>query len=81
MLLLTKEESKLQWDAINCYICGKRILQKFTKSNTYWKVRDHCLYADKYRGATRSISNLKFILPDEILVDFHNGSNYDFHFI
>ena len=28
-----------------------------------------------------SICNLKFYVPQEILIDFHNGSNYDYHFI
>ena len=27
-----------------------------------------------------SICNLKFHVPNEILVAFHNGSNYDYHF-
>ena len=25
--------------------------------------------------------NLKYILPKNIPIDFHNGSNYDYHFI
>ena len=28
-----------------------------------------------------SICNLKFNVPNEILVVFHNGSNYHYHFI
>ena len=35
----------------------------------------------KYKGAVHSICNLKFNLPNEIPVVFHNGSNYDYHFI
>ena len=41
----------------------------------------HCHYIGKYRGAARSIWNLKFNVPNEIPVDFYNGSNYDYHFI
>ena len=52
-----------------------------TKTITYWKVRDHCHYTAKYRGAAHSICNLKFNVPDEIPVVFHNGSNYDYHLI
>ena len=33
------------------------------------------------RGAAHSVCNLKFYLPKEISVVFHNGSNYDYHFI
>ena len=76
MLPLTKEE-----DAKVYYICGKRILKKFFKSIIYRKVRDNCHYAGKYRGSTHSICNLKFNVPNEIPVVFHNCSNYDYHFI
>ena len=51
------------------------------KSINYWKVRDHCHYTGKYRGAAHSICNLKFKVPNEILVIFHSGSSYDYHFI
>ena len=60
ILLLTKEELKLYQDARNCYIRGKRILQKLAKNRNYRKVKDHCHYAGKYRGAAQSICNLKF---------------------
>ena len=44
-------------------------------------MRDNCHHATKYSGAANSISNLKFNVPYEIPVVFHNGSNYDYHFI
>ena len=47
----------------------------------YRKVRDHYHYAGKYRGPAHSICNSKFNVPNEIPVVFHNGSNYDNHFI
>ena len=34
-----------------------------------------------YRAAARSICNLKFNVANEIPVVFHNGLNYDYHFI
>ena len=71
---------KSHQDAKEYYICGKRILKKFANNN-YWQVRDHCHYTGKYRGAAHSICNLKFNVPNEIPVVFHNGSNYDYHFI
>ena len=45
------------------------------------KVRDHCHYTGKYRGAAHSICNLNYKIPREILVVFHNESTYDYHFI
>ena len=45
------------------------------------KVRDHCHYAGKYRGAAHNICNLRYKVPKEIPVVFHNGSTYDYHFI
>ena len=40
----------------------------------YHKVRDHCHYTGKFRGAAHSICNLRCKTPKEILVVFHNGS-------
>ena len=50
-------------------------------STNYRKFGDHCYYTGKYRGAEHSICNLKFNVPNENPVIFHNGSNYDYHFI
>ena len=35
MLPLIKEELKLHQDVRNCYICGKRILQKLAKNRNH----------------------------------------------
>ena len=45
------------------------------------KVKDHCHYTGKYRGAAHNICNLRYKVPKEIHVVFHNGSTYDYHFI
>ena len=45
------------------------------------KVRDHCHYTGKYRGAAHSICNLRYKISKEIPLVFHNGSTYDYHFI
>ena len=45
------------------------------------KVRDHCHYTGKYRGAAHNNCNLRYKIPKEIPVVFHNGSTYDYHFI
>ena len=51
------------------------------KDNNYCKVRDHCHYTGEYRGAAHSIFNLKYSVLEKILISFHNGSNYDYHFV
>ena len=58
-----------------CYICKK----EFDKKN--YKVRDHCHYTGKYRGAAHNICNLRYKIPKEVPAVFHNGSIYDYHFI
>ena len=45
------------------------------------KIRDHCHYTGKYRGAAHNICNLRYKIPKEIPTVFHNGSTYDYHFI
>ena len=47
----------------------------------YQKVRDHCHYTGKFRGAAHSICNLRYKVQREIPVIIHNGSKYDYHFI
>ena len=46
------------------------------KDKKYRKVKDHCHYTKEY-----SICNLKYSVPKKIPIVFHNGSNYDYHFI
>ena len=58
-----------------CYICKK----EFDKKN--YKVRDHFHYTGKYRGPAHNICNLRYKIPKEIPIVFHNGSTYDYHFI
>ena len=47
----------------------------------FHKFRDHCHYTGKYRGAAHYICNLRYKIPEEILVVFHNGSTYNYYFI
>ena len=51
------------------------------KDNKHLKVRDHCYYTGEYRGAVHSIHNLKYSALKKTPIAFHNGSNYDYHFI
>ena len=47
----------------------------------YQKVKDHCHYTWKFRGAPHSLCNLRYKVPKEISVVIHDGSTYDYHFI
>ena len=51
------------------------------KDKKCWKAIDHCHYTGEYREAGYSICNLKYSLRKRIPIAFHNGSNYDYHFI
>ena len=75
MISLTTEEKIHYNEQEICYICKK----EFDKKN--FKVRDHCHYTGKYREAAHNIYNLRSKIPKEILIVFHNGSTYDYHFI
>ena len=84
MIPLTDNENKYYEEQKECYICQKEFCcdknQKM-KFKLYKKVRDHCHYTGKFRGAAHSICNLNYKVPQEIPVKIHNGSKYDYHFI
>ena len=62
-------------------IIAKNNEDEHAKDTKCFKVRDHCYHAREYRDAARRIFNLKYGGPKEISIFFHNGSNYDYHFI
>ena len=78
MIPLTAEEKIYRNKQKICYICKKEFDNNDKKN---YKVRDHSHYMGKYRGAAHNICNLKYKVPKEILIVFHNGSTYDYHFI
>ena len=69
---ITPEEQEQFNQASNCWICGKLL-------NIKDKVRDHCHYTGRYRGAAHNICNLKYSKPNNISVFFHNLTGYDSH--
>ena len=73
MIPLTKEEEDNYNKENTCYICRKDFNDD--------KIRDHCHFTDKYRGAAHNTCNLRYKVPKNIPVIFHNGSTYDYHFI
>ena len=62
-------------------IYAKKRLSTRDGNKKYHKVRDHCHYPGKYGGATHDVCNLRYKIPKEIPVAFHNVSTYDYHFI
>ena len=78
MISLTTEEKVHYNKQKVCYICKKEFDDNNKKQQ---KVRDICHYTGKYRGAAHNICNLRYKVPKEIPVVFHNGSTYDYHFI
>ena len=78
MIPLTIKEKKHYNEQEICYICKK----EFDKNDKkHYKVRDHCHYTGKYRGAAHNICNLRYKILKEIPVVFHYESTYDYHFM
>ena len=84
---LTKEEKIYYNDQKVCYICKKEFDTIDTTNSSslerkkHHKVRDNCPYTGKYRGAAHNICNLRYKVPKETPLVFHNGSTYDYYFI
>ena len=80
MIPLTKEKKKMHNKQKGCYIRKKRFSTD-DKNKKYHKVKDHCHYTRKCRGAAIDICSLRYKIPKEIPVVFDNSSTYDYHFI
>ena len=83
MIPLTDNEKRLYANEKWCHICEKEFCtnKNCVDYKNYSQVRDHCHFTGKYRGAAHSICNLKYKVPKDIPVVFHNGSIYDNHLI
>ena len=71
-MIITEEEEEQFKQASNCWICHKKL-------NLEDRVRDHCHYTGRYRGAAHNLCNLKYSKPNNISVFFHNLTGYDSH--
>ena len=74
MIPLSSEEWKKFRESEVCWLCKGKFGEK-----TFSKVRDHCHYTGKFRGAAHQSCNLKFKRPKFTPVFFHNLQNYDAH--
>ena len=73
MMPLTDNENKYYEEQKKCQICQKEFFydkNEKMKFKLYKKVRDHCHYTGKFRGAAHSICNLNYKLTQEIPVKF-----------
>ena len=83
MIQLTDKENKSYENQKVCHICKKEFCfdeNEKNKFKLYQKVRDHCHYTGKFRGAAHSICNLRYKVPKDIPVVIHNA-RYDTRFI
>ena len=78
MISLTTKEKIYHNKQKICYVCKTEFNDNDKKN---YKVRNHCHFTGKYRGAAHNICNLGYKVPKEIPIVFHNGSTYDYHFI
>ena len=93
MTTLTDDGKIKHEESKKCYLCNQsfntnkqsKYYKKTTEVKTVWKnykkLRDHCHYTGKYRGAAHSLCNLRYQEQRDIPVILHNGTEYDFHLI
>ena len=70
-LVMGAKERKLFNEAKTCHICSCELGED--------RVRDHCHFTGKYRGAAHNKCNLKCKKPKVLPVIFHNLQGYDAH--
>ena len=70
-LIMTTQDEENYNNLQICWICNEEL-------NTE-KVRDHCHITGKFRGAAHNQCNLKFKIPKNLPIIFHNLEGYDGH--
>ena len=82
MIPLTYEENNSYKEQEACHLCEEKFCMDKDDKNykNKRKVKDHCHYTGKFRGAAHSKCNLNYKVPKDIPIIIHNAS-YDTHFI
>ena len=82
MIQLTVEENNSYDKQEACRICEEKFCMDEDDANykNGKKVKDHCHYTGKFRGAAHSKCNLNYKVPNNIPVIIHN-TGYDTNFI
>ena len=70
-MVFSKEDGDHFNKATHCWICDKELGED--------RVRDHCHFTDRYRGAAHNKCNLQYKKSKTIPIVFHNLSGYDSH--
>ena len=70
-MVFTREDEKQFNTTSDCWICGEELGND--------RVRDHCHYTGRYRGAAHNKCNLNYRKPESVPVFFHNLTGYDSH--
>ena len=84
MTPLTADDVSLCQSQKVCYICKRAFCydkKQEKRFKLYKKVRDHCHFTGKFKGAAHCVCNLRYKEPHEIPVKIHNVSKYDYHLI
>ena len=71
-IIFGEREKERYNEETRCWIC-----KEFDENEE--KVKDHCHYTGRYRGAAHNECNLKYRNPNFTPVIFHNLSGYDSH--
>ena len=81
-LIITEKKIKYYKEQKICHICEEKFCMDKDDENykNKRKVKDHCHYTGKFRGAAHSKCNLNYKVPKDIPILIHNAS-YDTHFI
>ena len=72
-MIFGKEEVEQFHKQTRCWICNEKIVDDVENC----KVRDHCYFTGRFRGATHRICNLKYRKPYFTPMVFHNLGAYD----
>ena len=75
-IIFGKKEEERYNEETRCWICKGEFDDKDKNKE---KVKDHCHYTGRYRGAAHNECNLNYRKPNFTPVVFHNLSGYDSH--
>ena len=73
-MIFGKEEAE-RFNETECWMCK----EEFKEDDKNKKVKDHCHFTGRYRGAAHNKCNLKYSIPKFTPVLFHNLAGYDSH--
>ena len=75
-IIFGEKEKERYNEETRCWICKG---ESDDKDKNKEKVKDHCHYTGRYRGAVHDECNIKYRNPNFMPVIFHNLSEYDSH--